>query len=242
MGTIYGPDLAFVQAVGFGGAAEAATPNLLRLLRRAGIRRGSTVVDLGCGAGVWLQAAARAGYRTAGCDLSAPLVAFARRAAPAALVRRASVDDYRIPACHAVTSLGEVLGYRSPRGAMNAVRRIARRVHASLSPGGLFLFDVMVTGRGKPLDYRSFVTGADWAVLVRVREDADRRGLVREATTFRRVGAGYRRSEERHRVTLFDPRELAAMLRAEGFSVRVRRGYDRDRLAPRRLAFIARKA
>ncbi len=241
MGTIYGADLAFVQAAGFGGAAEAAAPNLLRLLARAGIGSGSLVVDLGCGAGVWLAAASRAGFKTAGCDLSAPLVTLARRAAPRASITNASVDDYRIPSCHAVTALGEVLGYRPPGRAMAELRRIARRVHASLAPGGLFLFDVMVTGAGKPMNYRTFATGQGWAVLVAVKEETNRRGLVREIVTFRQSGRRYRRSMELRRVTLFDPRQVAALLRTEGFAVRVRRGYDRDRLAPRRMAFIARK-
>ena len=199
------------------------------------------VVDLGCGAGVWLEAALRAGYRTAGCDQSRSLVALARKAVPASAIAVASVDAYRIPVCQAVTSLGEVLGYRAPAGAVAGLQRIARRAWTSLSLGGLFLFDVMVTARGNPLSYRTWTAGPDWAVLSVVREEAGGRGLVREITTFRKIGARYRRSDETHRVTLFDPREVAAALREAGFSVRVRRGYGRDRLPSRRLAFIARK-
>ncbi len=78
-------------------------------------------------------------------------------------------------------------------------------------------------------------------MLVEVREDPELGVLTRDITTFRQVGPQYRRSEERHVVQLWTREEIEEALRGAGFSVRVRRRYGGYRLAPGRLAFIARK-
>ena len=51
---MYERDLAEIQHRGFGDFAASAAPGLLGLLREAKIERG-TVVDLGCGSGIWLR-------------------------------------------------------------------------------------------------------------------------------------------------------------------------------------------
>jgi hypothetical protein len=64
---------------------------------------------------------------------------------------------------------------------------------------------------------------------------------VREITTFRRVGDRYRSNHETHVVRVCERAAIEKMLRQAGFSVRVTRRYGAVRLAPRRLAFFARK-
>lgn len=83
--------------------------------------------------------------------------------------------------------------------------------------------------------------GADWVVLLERSEDAARRMLTRQIATFRRVGALYRRSDETHHVTLYPGSEVAAALRAVGFSVRVHRRYGEFPLAPGHVAIVARR-
>jgi hypothetical protein len=56
-------------------------------------------------------------------------------------------------------------------------------------------------------------------VLATAREDARGR-LTRKIVSFRRIGSGYRRSDETHRLTLLPARDLSKRLRAAGFSVR----------------------
>ncbi len=73
------------------------------------------------------------------------------------------------------------------------------------------------------------------------REDPARRRLVREITTFRRTGSGYRRRRERHELRVVNRGEVESALRAAGFTVRASRRYGTFELAPRRLAFRARK-
>jgi SAM-dependent methyltransferase len=238
---LYGDDLARIQHEGFGDFALRAAPGLLRLLRDAGIR-GGVVVDLGCGNGVWLRELGRAGFEAVGVDGSRALVEIARRVAPRAKLRATSLYGFTLPACDAVTAIGEVLGYRPPDGRRGPpLARLFERVAAALRPGGLFVFDLFVAGRGAPMAYRTWRAGDSWAVLVDVHEEPARARLVREITTFRRVGAGYRRSRERHVLDVASRPEVEASLRRAGFSVRTARRYGRCELPPRRLAFLARR-
>ncbi len=235
---MYAEDLAYIQHAGYGDFARSAAPGLLRLLGDAAIDRG-LVVDLGCGAGVWLRELTRAGYDAFGIDASAALVRFAREAAPEARVRRGSAFASALPRCEAITAIGEVLSYCPSGRPAPSYERLFRRVARSLRPGGLFLFDLMV--EGAPMAYRTFSEGSDWAVLSEVSEQRQRRRLVREITTFRRVGSGYRRGHERHEQRVASRRRIEASLRAAGFTVRASRRYGSFELAPRRLAFLARR-
>jgi SAM-dependent methyltransferase len=237
----YTADLAYVHHVGFGDFARDSAPGLLGLLDVARGDRGR-VIDLGCGSGIWAAALLRAGYDVTGLDPSPAMLALARQVAPGARFVRASAYDFNLPACDVVTAIGEVLSYL-PSGAKTApsLPRLFRRVAAALQPGGLFVFDLIVTEKRRPMAYRTWRSGGDWSVLVSVSEQPARRRLVREITTFRRVGARYRRSHETHVVRICPRAEIERMLRQAGFSVRVLRGYGTVRLAPRRLAFCARK-
>ena len=119
----YDADLATIHHEGFGDFARRAAPGLLRLLRAAEIESG-TVVDLGCGSGIWLAAAAQAGFQTAGVDVSEPFVSLARRRVPQAAIRCGSVYGYRIPSCDAVTALGEVVCYLPTNGRAGAPPKV----------------------------------------------------------------------------------------------------------------------
>ena len=58
----YEDDLAYIHDPGFGGFARQTAPELLKILRQAGIQQG-LVVDLGCGSGIWPAKLVKAGYR-----------------------------------------------------------------------------------------------------------------------------------------------------------------------------------
>ncbi len=236
---MYGYDLAQIHHLGFGDFSRNAAPGLLEMIRRAG-KRGGRVVDLGCGSGLWLRQAELAGHPVYGIDVSPQLLEIARREVPDAALVGASIYDTEIPACDVVTALGEVLSYlpeaeAEPRSLDELFVRIAR----ALSPGGLFIFDDVV--EGPPLDYRSFRTGDSWAVLVEVAEDRERRRLVREITTFFEHCGYYQRAAERHVQVVRSRAEVETALRRAGFSVRAMRRYGDLELAPRRLAFRARR-
>jgi len=239
--TAYARDLAYVHHVGFGDFARNSAPGLLRLLHAAR-RDNGQVIDLGCGSGIWAAALLRAGYAVTGLDPSSAMLAIARQVAPGARFVRASVYDFDFPACDAVTAIGEVLSYLPP-GAKTApsLPRLFRRIAGALRSGGLLVFDLIVTAPDRPMAYRTWRSGGDWGILADVSEQPARRRLVREITTFRRVGTRYRRARETHVVRVWSRAEIERMLRQAGFSVRVLRAYGAAHLAPRRLAFVARK-
>jgi SAM-dependent methyltransferase len=235
----YREDLAFIHDAGFAQFSRQSAPFLLALLRQSGIRRG-TIVDLGCGSGVWAERLCGAGYDVIGIDASPAMLALARRRAPRATFRRESFLGAELPPCDAVTSLGECLSYALDPG-LNArsLARLFRRVHEALREPGLFVFDLCEPGRGvRRLVERS---GRGWAVRIEAEEDRARRILTRRLTTLRQRNGGHRRGHEVHRLRLFDRRLVARQLRVAGFRVRVVRGYGRRRFAPGHVGFLARK-
>ena len=242
MGESYGPDLAYIHDVGHSAFARDAAPGLLELLRRAG-KVGGLVVDLGCGSGIWAGELRAAGYDVLGIDQSEAMTALARARVPGAEFRTGSFLAADLPACAAVTSIGECFSYLFDKGNTGrALGRLFRRVYGALEPGGLLIFDVVVPGRvpGRG-PQRSFREGDDWAVLVTVEEDRRQALLTRRITSFRKVGELYRRTEEVHRLRLSDRSVLAEQLRAAGFRVRSLAGYGRLRFVRGTVGFWARK-
>jgi SAM-dependent methyltransferase len=239
----YGQDLAYVHDAGFGGFATGLAPGILRLLRRAGIV-GGLVIDLGCGSGIWARALADAGYDALGVDISAAMLALARRRAPAARFVRASLLRFEPPPCAAVTSLGECVNYLfdESAGGLDALGRLFRRVHDALRPGGVFVCEMAQPGQVRGAEpRRGHREAADWAIFFEAEEEPLTRILTRRMTTFRAVGASglYRRSEEVHRQRLFETAEILPLLIGAGFRVRVRRRIGSHRLAPAHVAFVA---
>ncbi len=236
----YEDDLAFIHDKGFGDFTRGAAPNLLRSLRQAGIHDG-VVVDLGCGSGIWARELADAGYQVIGVDISSAMIELARQRVPEAEFHVDSFLRFRVPACRAVTALGEVFSYRlDPKNSLEMLRRVCQGIFDALTSPGLLVFDVAEPGRCKGLSQR-FVEGEDWTCLVEYQHDQARQQLTRRIVTFRRVGDSYRRHEESHTQQLYPGTAIAEMLREIGFRVRQGRSYGDYRLAPKTVAFLARK-
>jgi SAM-dependent methyltransferase len=136
-----------------------------------------------------------------------------------------------------------VLNYLfDPENEETGLGRVFRRVHDSLAPGGVFVFDVLGPGQVPPgTRAKGFRVGEDWAVLSEREEDAERGTMERRIVSFRRVGEYYRRIDEVHRVRLYDPSELVAELERAGFRVRTMRAYGDLPLAEGHTAFAAQK-
>src|SRR5512146_1983580 len=101
---LYQEDLAYIQAVAFGGLASGAMPAVIDRLRAARIpvRR---VVDVGCGAGISTRALVDAGFDTRAIEPSASLLAIARSTAPGARFELGSVCDVALEPCDAILRL-----------------------------------------------------------------------------------------------------------------------------------------
>ena len=237
----YDRDLAYIHDTGFTGFVRKAAPGLLRLLRQNRIA-GGLVVDAGCGSGVWARELSERGYDALGIDISAHMIRLARRQAPGAKFRVGSFLSAPLPACDAVTAIGECVNYAFDLASgKRALAEFFRRVYEALRPGGAFIFDIVEPGAADGAPQRRFLEGLDWAILLEVREDRRRKTLTRRIVSFRRIGKLYRRSEETHLLHLYSGSELLAELSRAGFEARLLGGYGRFRFAPAHVGFLARK-
>jgi SAM-dependent methyltransferase len=238
----YGEDLAYIHDVGHADFALDTAPGIKGMLERSGIREG-LIVDLGCGTGLLARNLIDAGYDVFGIDISEAMIEIARERAPEAEFRVGSLFEVGIPPCEAVTAISEVLNYLfDPENEDLGLGRVFRRVHDSLAPGGVFIFDVLGPGQVQPgTRAKGFSVGEDWAVLTEREEDAERGTMERRIVSFRKAGECYRRIDEVHRVRLYDPPELAAELERAGFRVRTMRSYGDLPLEEGHTAFAAQK-
>jgi SAM-dependent methyltransferase len=212
------------------------------MLRASGIRRG-LVVDLGCGSGLWARALVDAGYDVLGVDLSAAMIAIARKRVPEARFVRGSLLERALPRCVAVTAIGECVNYLfDSNNDSRALAGLFARVWSVLEPGGVFVFDVAGPERARASATVTHREGHDWALLLRVEEDRKARLLARHMTIFRRVGKLYRRTLETHRLRLYSAGEIERLLRRTGFTIRQLGGYGALRLPRGHRAFFARKS
>jgi SAM-dependent methyltransferase len=235
----YGVDLAHVHDTGFGGFARTAAPHLVRRLARAGIRDG-LVVDLGCGSGIWARALADAGYDVQGVDISEEMLAIARARVPEARFVHASFLDAPLPPCAAVTAIGEIFSYAfDPRVGRERLAELLARLREVLPPGGVLAFDVAAAGRERGTPRRTFHEREDWTLCLEASEDTARRLLRRRIVLFRRMDGAWRRSDEVHVLTLYDPAELARDLAEAGFDAQALPGYGRLRFRRGHVGFWA---
>jgi len=234
---LYSTDLAYVHDAGFDHVASHAAPEIVRMLRAAGIRKGH-VVEVGCGSGTVARHLSDCGYQVSGFDISRAMIRLARAKAPGARLRVGSLTTARIPRCDAVVAVGEVITYVP--GGVSEIRRFFNRVFAALAPGGLLLFDFIGSASRRTYSVKSR-GGRDWAIASTATFDRSRRILTRRMVILRKIGRRCRRSDEAHEVRVYARRQIRDALERTGFSVRMSQSYGRYRLLPGDVAVEARK-
>jgi SAM-dependent methyltransferase len=218
--TFYGEDLAYVHDQAFGHLARAGGETLLRLLARQGFESGLTV-ELGSGSGITAQLLTDRGYDVLGVEVSPDLVEIARGRAPGAEFVNASLLDAEIPSSVAVAAIGECFNYAwDSRAGDEALRVIFSRVYEALAPGGFFMFDIAEPGRERGGPRRDWSEGRDWMLCLEASEDHAARTLERRITIFRQLDGGYRRSDELHRLRLYEVQMVLDLLESAGFEAR----------------------
>jgi SAM-dependent methyltransferase len=236
-GRFYDEDLAYIHDAGFGEIARAAAGSVLEFLKQRNINDG-LVVDLGCGSGIVAELMTDAGFDVLGIDNSTAMLTIARKRAPGAQFRKASLFELKLPRCVAVTAIGEAINYRTDEHRVRDPARLFRRVWKALCGGCIFVLDVAGPGRGSQ-NQHIHAAGADWAILVDKSEENQL--LKRSMTIFRKTGKVYRRSEETHFLRLYAPDAVRADLERAGFRVKRLRAYGNLRFGAGHAGFLALK-
>lgn len=217
--------MALAHHEGFGDLARQAAATLLGALAARGMEYG-LVVDLGSGSGILARLLTDAGFDVLGYDISPAMVRLAAGHAPAARFVESHLLDADIPACVAVTAVGEVLNYAvDPRTDLDHLGTVVRRAAAALAPGGILLFDVAGPGRAGPTGRREMAMASDgWTIRSVAEEELATGTLVRDITLVDDEGPHH----ERHVLRLYRPDDVADALVAAGFTDVHRLGRYRD--------------
>jgi SAM-dependent methyltransferase len=235
---VYFTDLAYIHDAGFGRFARQAAPEVAAILRRHGIRRGH-VVEVGCGSGVAARALVERGYEVSGYDISKAMIRLARRRAPDATFRVGSIESLAVPACDAVVSIGEVVTYVS--GGLPVLKRFFHRTFDALRPGGILIFDFIVSARGRTFPPKT-LKGRSWRFEASASFNQSTHVLTRRIDMQRDIDGRVRRSSETHRVRVYSRAAMVRALKQAGFvSTTTNRSLGRVALLSGDLAVVARK-
>jgi len=129
-----------VRAAGWAEHEAQYRPLYQQALHRLELAPGATVLDVGCGSGVFLRTAADAGARVWGLDASAALIELARSRVPEADLRIGDLQflPYDADVFELITSFNSLAFAADPIAALRDAGRVAQ-------PGGRVL--VLVWGR-----------------------------------------------------------------------------------------------
>ena len=102
--------------------------HLRRLAKKLAPWKNVRLLDVACGTGRWLEAAAALGARPAGVDISAKAVAICRRALPGADVRCGPAEELTFNDCEFdfISCLGGVEHFLDPQAALREMVRVAK--------------------------------------------------------------------------------------------------------------------
>jgi len=186
--------------------------------------RPSRVVDLGCGTGAIAMPLAERGYRVTGIDLSADMLAAARRKGeelglPAVEWLEQDMREWKLAApADAVISLCDCLNYLTDEKDIAAA---FRATWEGLAPGGLFVFDVNTEHRYRiyAAEQPFVLNEEDVAYIWYCDLEDETMTITHDLTIFAREDGGERfhRIEEVHVQRAYSLEWLRKELLAAGF-------------------------
>lgn len=209
--------------------AEAERQVSFLLKAMSGLSRGARVLDLCCGAGRHTRLLAERGFRVAGVDLSATLLARANEDGRQYHLARSDMRRLPFgPIFDLVTNFFTSFGYFSTN-AEN--RQILEAIDSVLAPGGRFLIDYLnpdqVQASLVPESRTRLPDGSE--VLQRRRVDQKTRRV--EKNILIRESGGEKRSF-RESVRLYSREEMAGMIKQTGLDLDAVHGDFADGAAP----------
>ncbi len=197
------------------------TDYIMHLLDRAGVAKGSSLLDMACGTGTSAIFFARGGYKVSGMDLSPGMLEAAEaKAKKTNLNIRYFPGDIRKfsvkKKTKAVTCLFDSMNYLLNEKDFQSACKCA---HKALSQPGAFIFDLnTIFALTRYWDRKLEVKEAGGVVSIwRNNYDLVNRYANLSLTLFTPQGKGYRRIDEFHREKAFALDEVGKMLETAGF-------------------------
>ncbi len=184
-----------------------------------------SIVDLACGTGSSTFPFTRRGYRAAGVDLSAAMLARARRKS---VLTGLDVDFYQMDLCllELPDSYDLALLFQDGLNYILSEEMLEQsffRVYAALNPGALFIFD-LTRPRLRSADQSSSVCWSDQGDYALIWETGfcPKTGLWSVLlTVFRRTASGlFEKFQEQHQEKDYEPELITALLEKTGFTLR----------------------
>jgi len=236
----YSKDLAFIHDEGFGNVAINAGILIDSYLKNKQSK--CLVVDLGCGSGIMARELLKKGYNVYGIDISESMINLAKRKAPKAEFKVGSYLNEKIPKCHAITSIGEGFNYLfDERVNLKTLTQLFEKCYHSLERNGILVFDILETSHHIDHSSKSFKTSKLWAVTAENIENKETKTLKRVITSFVKHGKDYERTDEIHKITLYEQRNIAEILKKIGFKVKIQNNYGELTLRPGCSVYICKK-
>jgi 2-polyprenyl-3-methyl-5-hydroxy-6-metoxy-1,4-benzoquinol methylase len=170
-----------------------------------------TALDLACGTGVLCEILHRAGMQVTGMDFSAGMIEIARQGSDRICYEVADMITYRPEKqFDLVTCTGDAINHIAR---LSDVEQIFRNVHAYLSDGGYFVFDILneqEVSDSEPFEMDFDENTRVWFQMT--RPEADRVNLK-----IRVYEQGILAFEENIRERIYEPERILRMLRRSGF-------------------------
>jgi SAM-dependent methyltransferase len=201
--------------------ARRLAPSIARLL---GIRVNGRILDVACGEGRYARALSAAGYRVTGVDVSADLLAEARKRSPGLPGEPTylRVDMRQLPfeeQFDAAVLLFTSYGYFEDR---TEDARVLEGIRRALVPGGRFLLDFLnaTQVRERLVAHDEEVRG-HWHVAAdrRIDEETEHGPYVRKRVVVTDLATGHVEGDWEERVRLYEPDELDDAIRAAGLDL-----------------------
>lgn len=225
--TSWRPEMARVHEEAFGFHADRCAPGILDLLAPVRERDG-LVLEIGCGTGKLTQHLIAAGHRMIATDASEAMLDVARKKVPGVDYRQLTLPDDPLPAADAIVGVGHPLSYLPDEASL---RRGLARIAESLRPHGVLAVDLCDLAWGEAFrdaPPRGRVTG-DWAMVTEYETPRPDRFVMRH-NVFTRSGAGWRRDDEQHDITLIDTARTPEWLRPHGIDAVVGQSFGAESL------------
>ena len=228
----YSHDLSLIHDQGFGDIAVNAAHFVASTIKKQSVQK-RLIVDLGCGSGIMAKELVKKGFLVYGIDISKEMISIAKKKVPQARFKVASYLNEEIPNCNAITAIGEVFNYLFDKKVdLKILTKFFQKCYQSLTEDGVLIFDIMEFSENINHNSKGFKAEKDWIVLSENIVDQKKKILQRVITSFVKHGKNYKRTDEIHKVILYDQSQIIKNLKKVGFKVKVQNGYGKLLLRP----------